>query len=437
MIARTFSRRFSIVTRLLSVSLTISLLLLACLGPLSSQAQNKSPYSKERLLTAIRTNKQTGELSTKQLVGYIEQRGVDFEMTTPDEARFRNAGAPPEVIAAIRSNYRATLPPRSLTVKSMPGCNVFLNGQLRGTTNDAGALVLQSLKLGPHKLTLRKPNYRDEERTITVTTSGLMEYFTLVPLAGRLNVTCDVVGARIAIRNVGEYSEKITDLELSPGSYEIEVSKPGYRTFTRRVVLAAGAPFYLPVALEKMSIDEMVTQAKENYDKHNYPAAMVLARSVLSIQPEHPKANDLMGGCLYFKGQYDDAIPYLAKAIAGGEPTVIPVLHKHGGSWNGKTLSPGRLTFYRESLEFYSTDYPDQSFRIPYTSVTEMSVKDQNAHLNLKVRMKLPKNRKETQEEYNFYSTDAVATGVLVTCSQCSSTMRFTLQLLRHFRPGS
>jgi len=393
----------------------------------------------------LRTNARTKELSTKQFVEYIEQRGVDFEMTDQDDLVFRKAGAGAEIIAAIHNNYRQPVgAPRSLTINSIPGeCQVFLDGQLRGTTNEAGLLVLRPVKIGSYKVTLRKPNYRDQERRVMVLPSGSAESFFLSPIPGRLNVTVNTDGARITIRNVGdttrnagEYSDKVPDLELTPGSYEVEVSKPGYRAFNRKIVLAAGAPFYLPVTLEKMSVDEMVAQAKENYDRHNYSAAMALARAVLTIQPEHPKANDLLGSCLYFQGQSGDAMPYLKKAILNGEPKSIQVLHRHGSNWNGKTLSPGRLTLYREAIEFSSTDYPDQSFRIPYSNISTVSIKDQT-RLELKVRVKLPKNRKESQEEYNFYSTDAVATGRLITCSQCSTIMRFALQLLMEFRPGS
>src|SRR5712692_5508618 len=131
MIAQTFSRRFSTAKHLLSVALTTLLLMLPCLVPPCSQGQTKSPYTKQTLLEALRRNAQTKDLSTKDFVDYIEQRGVDFEMTTPDEARFRNAGAPPEVIAAIKRNYRPVFPRGSgaLVINStVPGCSVFVNG---------------------------------------------------------------------------------------------------------------------------------------------------------------------------------------------------------------------------------------------------------------------------------------------------------------------
>jgi hypothetical protein len=194
-------------------------------------------------------------------------------------------------------------------------------------------------------------------------------------------------------------------------------------------------PLYLPVTLVKMSIDEMMMLANENFGRQNYGATIALTRMVLSAQPELAKAHSLLGHSLAEHGQYDEAATHLSKAINAGEAVSFSVLHRHGSSWNGKSLSPGRLTLHRESLEFVSTDFPDQNFNIPYSKIAEMSFKDQ-IRLNLKVRIKLSKNKKETDEEYNLYSTDAVATGRLITCPQCVARMRFLMQLLLQFRPA-
>ena len=59
-------------------------------------------YAKDWLLNVVRMN----TLDTKDLIPYIQQRGVSFEITTGVEAEFRRAGARPELIDAMRSNYR-------------------------------------------------------------------------------------------------------------------------------------------------------------------------------------------------------------------------------------------------------------------------------------------------------------------------------------------
>ena len=67
--------------------------------------QAKQPYDRDKLLRVVQLN----ALPTSEVVQAIQQRGVDFQMSSQVEAQFRGAGARPEVIDAIRSNYRAPM----------------------------------------------------------------------------------------------------------------------------------------------------------------------------------------------------------------------------------------------------------------------------------------------------------------------------------------
>ena len=256
------------------------------------------------------------------------------------------------------------------------------------------------------------------------------------PLIGHLNVSASIPGTEITITNVGSYSNQVTDLKLSPGHYTITGSKFGHRNATARVEIKLFETSKVHLIIIPLSPDEMIALATEHHEKGQYRNAIGLARLVLATQPNNVNANALMGRSLYTNGNYDDAVSFLTKSILAGNATSLPILHRHGGSWNGKTLCSGRLTFGPDSLEFYSADFPGEGFVIPYTKVVDFNIKDQ-LRLNLKVMVKLPKNRKETAEDYNFYSTDAVATGTFITCSQCLSSMRVLLQLLRRFKTGS
>jgi len=68
-----------------------------------AEMQAKQPYDKDKLLRVVQLN----ALPTSEVVQAIQQRGVDFRMTSDIESQFRGAGARPEVIDAIRGNYRA------------------------------------------------------------------------------------------------------------------------------------------------------------------------------------------------------------------------------------------------------------------------------------------------------------------------------------------
>ena len=75
------------------------------------EMQAKQPYDKDKLLRVVQLN----ALPTTEVVQAIQQRGVDFRMTSDIESQFRGAGARPEVVDAIRGNYRggASSPPPS------------------------------------------------------------------------------------------------------------------------------------------------------------------------------------------------------------------------------------------------------------------------------------------------------------------------------------
>lgn len=64
--------------------------------------QTKRPIRLVGLTQALRIN----GLSTAELIREIERRGVDFELTAENEQMLLAAGATPEVIAAVRLNYR-------------------------------------------------------------------------------------------------------------------------------------------------------------------------------------------------------------------------------------------------------------------------------------------------------------------------------------------
>lgn len=255
------------------------------------------------------------------------------------------------------------------------------------------------------------------------------------PFVGTLNITSTVAGTSITVAGLGSYVDRIV-LKVPPGRYQITGEKLGHRGDVKNVEVKFGEASSVELRPLPMTTEEMLALATERFERNDYGASVALTRSMLTRQPAPTKAVALLAANLYMLGEYDESIIYFSKAISSGESVAISVLQRHGGSWGGKTLSAGRLTFQQNSVEFYSLDFPDESFKIPYAKIVEMSIKDQ-MRLNLKVKVKLPKNRKETDVEYNLYSPDGVATGTVVTCPECLGKMRVILQILRQFRTGT
>jgi len=101
------SNLFSFSAKRVIIPIAASLLLVAMTAGVA-EMQGKQPYDKDKLLRVVELN----ALPTSEVVQAIEQRGVDFQITSQTEAQFRGAGARPEVIDAMRANYRPPSTPR-------------------------------------------------------------------------------------------------------------------------------------------------------------------------------------------------------------------------------------------------------------------------------------------------------------------------------------
>ena len=98
--------------RCLRIGLTFTCLLVLGLAPTRAQqpanpAGQRGSVTREMILSRLRTlaPEQRGQ-GTQLLLQAIREGGVDFELTPPVEQELTEAGAPPELLAAVRSNYR-------------------------------------------------------------------------------------------------------------------------------------------------------------------------------------------------------------------------------------------------------------------------------------------------------------------------------------------
>jgi hypothetical protein len=107
---RTLSKNLTGITPTRVIVAAAVAIVFAMMTASSAEMQAKQPYDKDKLLRVVQLN----ALPTTEVVQAIQQRGVDFRITSDIESQFRGAGARPEVIDAIRGNYRgATSPPPS------------------------------------------------------------------------------------------------------------------------------------------------------------------------------------------------------------------------------------------------------------------------------------------------------------------------------------
>jgi tetratricopeptide (TPR) repeat protein len=298
-------------------------------------------------------------------------------------------------------------------------------------------LVLKPVKPGKYKLRLRKVDYRDEEKAILILPSGHTESITLAALPAHLNVTSSTPGSRISVPNIGEYTDKVVNLELAPGAYAIEVTKPGYRSFMKRIVLAAGAPFFLPVTLEKMSVEEMISTAQQKIEGRRFADAISLFNVVLSEQPGNIKIYKDLGRAYYLSGSYEQSISYYAKALSGGDTLSFKVRHRH----RLVEMCSGTLTVNSKTFAFKSDDgYKEgHDFEIPYSKFKEYTLLDDIEGIRLHTKARIPKaggRKGEDEKDNNFYTPETSQPINFERCGDCAQRLRVILDVTKQFIGG-
>src|SRR5687768_12564683 len=134
-----------------SISRTFLLLLFILTTSLATggytQEQKKKPISRQGLVSALRIN----GLSTKELVEQVEMRGVSFKLTNEIESELRAAGAHPDLIAAVRANYRPIQGEQN--VPSQPDTDLQLTKPQDGPPADSMAGGYYALVIGNNAYT--------------------------------------------------------------------------------------------------------------------------------------------------------------------------------------------------------------------------------------------------------------------------------------------
>ena len=441
------SRKPSTPWRTLKFSLAF-LLSIATLHPLTNDAQSKAPYSKKQLVDALRKNQKDRSLTVQDFIQYIEQRGVDFQLSAQDEADLREAGAAPEVVLAIVRNYREPPLPKgsgAVVINSgLADCQVFINGQLRGSTNVGGWLKLRPLKAGQYNVVLRKDRYQEQQRSISVT-SGIEsnESFSLAPLKGSLTVVPNLSGSKVIV-NGSEYTDAVRNLTLEPGIYAIKVTKPGYKTVSQSVTIGPGQPVNVPVTLDVIKVEELLANANESFRGRNYPLVIGLAKDILEVQPNDPKANFLLGMSYFNNGNYDAAVAPLVKAVSLGETVSIQLQRhtKYGMLAENDQLTPGTLIIGKNLLEF-QTLAGSKLFSVPLDKVYRVIFED-NRGGRLQIKVGNPSKQKDNGKDYNFHPIQArlqqevVGTSVFfkIYCNGCVPTVQAIYQVIEQSRQG-
>jgi hypothetical protein len=90
----------------------------------------------------------------------------------------KRTGKPKKVIRAMPKVETDRTPTASVVIRSYPpGAQVLFDGREVGTTGDDGELELSDIRLGQHRIVLKKDGFREWAQTVTVTSAAEAQEF--------------------------------------------------------------------------------------------------------------------------------------------------------------------------------------------------------------------------------------------------------------------
>jgi hypothetical protein len=274
-----------------------------------AEMQAKQPYDKDKLLRVVQLN----ALPTSEVVQAIQQRGVDFRVTSDIESQFRGAGARPEVIDAIRGNYRgASSPP-----PSTPPSNT------RPTTNVPAGPPLAKNEI----ITLLQSGVPTTKVEQFVEVRGVS--FSITPQIAR------------EIKDAGGNNALIG--AITAKASEAPPSSPGPSGPTHRP--APAGPDY----------DDLTDKALAAMQANNTYGAIRLLQQAVALDSSKPQAYGLLGFAqLYGSKDIVAAERAMRAAIERGGGAPFRVYHDHDKFFN--TFCQGSLFVSKTNVTFRADD---------------------------------------------------------------------------------
>lgn len=302
----------------------------------TAQMQAKSPYDKERLLKVVKLN----ALSTQEVVQAIESRGVSFRLTAEIEDEFQQAGARPELITAMRNNYRGAAP----TTPTQPA-----NNPPPTTTKPA-----TNVPAGPPL---------SEQEVITLLQSGVG--------ASRVEQFVETRGVTFDL--TPDASRKITAAGGSNALLGAIIKHAPADTTNRpnRSNVVPSQPKNVPHGPD---YEELTDQAISAMQANNVVSATRALNQAITLDPARPTAYQLLGFAeLYGNQNITAAEAAMRKALERNGSATFRVYHDHGDYF--KTASQGTLFITRAGVT-YKADNGRDTFEAVKAKIKEVDTND-------------------------------------------------------------
>ena len=300
--------------------------------------QSKKPITRNGLLEAVKLN----GLTTQELIEQVERRGVNFRLTPADEAEFRQAGARPELLAAVRKHYRGA-PEESASSGTM---SPETTEPSRSNTRPPVGRPLSKTEIVT-LLQRRMPPARVEQ---LVEVRGVD--FTLTP-----EITQEITRAGGNRSLLGAISEKYVSPSRPVNPQPSNTQPP---RIARQPVDAG--PDY----------DDLTEQATSAIRANNPGYAVRLCQQAIRMDAQRPTAYQLLGFTeLYGNRNIAAAEQSYRAALERGGAAVFRAYHAHDKLFSQYCL--GSVFVGRSGVAFRG-DNGQHSFEVPDTQIKEVAL---------------------------------------------------------------
>jgi TPR repeat protein len=283
------------------------LLMLTAYGDSFAQQYKGLAVKKEKLISVLRSK----QLQTREIVEIVKSNGVDFLLSAPVQTELVKAGARPEVIEAVRSNYRAAAAP----VTKPPANTTGNKTKFTGTplTKDA---IIALLENRVADLQVRK---NVESRGVSFQTNS------------QVLAEIKKAGGSVALLNL------IASSYVKPN---IEVP----------VAVKPSAPTTAEI------YDGLIDKAVDQYDnKSDKQGALATLQEAVKLNAGSARAYQILGYMnLYGFTNYVEAERNMKESLARGGSAVFRVFHDHSGTFS--TFCKGSLYVAKDTVRFESDD---------------------------------------------------------------------------------
>ena len=344
------------------------------------QAATTKPIRKDSLFEVVQRNL----LSTRELVQRVEQRGVDFQMTAQDESQFRQAGARPEVLAAVRANYRGGVVIESRSVPNAKPPTVPKPSA--ATPARPGALGIVMVTMTPAIATEFRLNMVNGALVRSVAPSGG---------AAKAGIRSGDVITQFNGKPIAEMETLRNYVANTAAGARVNLTVLRFNRF-ENVSVVLGATLAHNATF---NYDDLIDQSFVALKINDWNLAGNLLTQAIKVNPAPPLAYSLLGyTLLYGRGDAFNAEQAMRAAIERGGSASFEVFHAQGSTF--KDALRGSLFISKAGVIFKSNNSADE-FNVNDTDVKEAALngfmgREYNAfHLEVRTGSGKPRN-------YNF-----------------------------------